>query len=332
MRHGATILDADGLRLSPDEKAFFREADPFGFILFARNVDSADQIRALCGDMREAVGWEAPITIDQEGGRVQRLRPPLARDWFPPLDHARMAGAAAERVFYLRGRMIAHELRALGIDSNCAPLIDVAQPDTHPFLFNRCYGETVETVVANGRAMAQGHLDGGVLPVAKHIPGHGRAIADSHFDLPRVDVPLEELSDVDFEPFRALNDLPLGMTAHVVYAAIDDLPATLSPDTMRLIRQDIGFDGLIMTDDLSMKALNGDPADLARRSLAAGCDVILYCNQSLADRAKVAEASGLLSPEAQRRAERAIAARHDPDDFDPAEADAELAALVLVEQ
>jgi len=328
MTHGATILDADGLRLTPEEKAFFRDVDPWGFILFARNVESADQIRALCGDMREAVGRDAPITIDQEGGRVQRLRPPLARDWPAPLDHAFMAGGDAVRVFYLRGRLIAHELRGLGIDSNCVPLIDVAQGDTHPFLYNRCYGETADAVIALGRAKAQAHLDGGVLPVVKHMPGHGRARADSHEELPRVSVALEELSDIDFAPFRALNDMPLGMTAHVVYSAIDDRPATLSPEVMGLIRHDIGFDGLIMTDDLGMNALQGSLTEITETCLKAGCDVALFCNGPLEERIEVAEAAGKMTPQAQARADRAIAARHDPIPFDVDAAEAELSALV----
>ncbi|WP_121063658.1 beta-N-acetylhexosaminidase [Chachezhania antarctica] len=327
MTHGATILDADGLRLTPDEKAIFREADPWGFILFARNIDSADQIRALCGDMREAVGRDAVITIDQEGGRVQRLRPPLGREWAPPLDQAVFAGDRAERIFYLRGRMIAHELRELGIDSNCVPLIDVAQSDTHPFLYNRCYGETPEAVITLGRAMAQAHLDGGVLPVVKHMPGHGRARADSHKELPRVRTALEELSDIDFAPFRALNDMPLGMTAHVVFDALDDSPATLSPAVMEVIRHDIGFDGLIMTDDLGMDALQGSLAEITEGSLRAGCDIALYCNAPLEDRMTVAQAAGRMTAKAQARADRAIAARHDPIPFDIAEAEAELAAL-----
>ena len=198
MRFGATILDAEGLRLSADERALFREVDPFGFILFARNIDTADQVRALCGDFREAVGRDCPIFIDQEGGRVQRLRPPLARDWLPPLDFVRAAGAGAERAMYLRYRLIAEELRALGIDANCAPQVDVARPETHSFLKNRCYGFDPETVARLGRAVARGLLDGGVLPVLKHIPGHGRARQDSHLDLPHVDAPRADLEASDF--------------------------------------------------------------------------------------------------------------------------------------
>ena len=270
MRFGATILDAEGLRLTSDETAFFRDVNPFGFILFARNLDTSDQIRALCGDFRDAVGRDAPITIDQEGGRVQRLRPPLARQWQPPLDHATAAGEGAARAMYLRYRLIAHELHGLGIDSNCAPMVDIAGATTHEFLKNRCYGSDAETVALLGRSVADGLLDGGVLPVLKHIPGHGRATLDSHYDLPHVATPADDLGQTDFAPFRALNDLPLGMTAHLVYDAIDPDPATLSPGMIHLIRTEIGFSGLIMTDDISMKALQGDLAALSRRAIARG--------------------------------------------------------------
>lgn len=328
MSFGATILDAEGLRLTADEKALFREADPFGFILFARNIDTADQVRALCNDFREAVGRDCPITIDQEGGRVQRLWAPMARNWLPPLDHVSAAKEHAARAMYLRYRLIAHELRDLGIDSNCAPMVDLAAPDTHAFLKNRCYGFDAETVVPLGRAAADGLLDGGVLPVLKHIPGHGRATQDSHFDLPHVSAAFEDLDDTDFEAFRALNDLPMGMTAHLVYDAIDPAPATISPVMMTLIREQIGFDGLIMTDDLSMKALKGSLTDLTAQALTAGCDVILLCNADFKDRERVAQAAGRMSDAAQVRAERAIAARHAPDELDIDAAEADLFRLM----
>ena len=312
MTFGAAILDAAGPRLSAEEKAFFRAADPFGFILFARNIESPDQVRALCAELREAVGREAVITIDQEGGRVQRLRPPLARDWLPPLDHVRAAGDGAERAMYLRYRLIAAELRDLGLDSNCAPMADLAGPETHGFLKNRCYGSDPAGVARLGRAVAQGLLDGGVLPVLKHIPGHGRATQDSHVDLPHVAAAAEDLAETDFAPFRALSDLPMGMTAHLVYDAIDPAPATISPKVMTLIREQIGFGGLIMTDDISMKALRGDLPDLTRASLRAGCDVVLLCNATLAERAAVADAAGAMTPAAQARAMAALACRRAP--------------------
>lgn len=325
--YGACILDATGHRLTAEEKALFRTADPFGFILFTRNIDTPDQVRALCADMREAVGREAPITIDQEGGRVQRLRAPLWREWLPPLEQVEGAGDAAAEVMYLRYRLIAAELRDIGIDSNCAPLVDVAGPDTHPFLRNRCYGCDANTVAQMGRAVANGLLKGGVLPVVKHIPGHGRAVVDSHMDLPVVDADVETLVASDFAPFKALNDLPLGMTAHLVYAAVDDRPATTSAKMMQMIRDEIGFDGLIMTDDISMKALNGSLAEISHASLDAGCDVVLLCNASLDVRRAVAEAAGQMTDAAQIRAERALEARKTPDEVDISALEAKLSAL-----
>lgn len=328
MNFGATILDADGLRLSKDEKAFFREANPFGFILFARNIAAPDQVYALCSDFRDAVGRHAPIAIDQEGGRVQRLRGPTWTDWIPPLDFVEAAGDDAERAMYLRYRHIAHELHALTIDCNCAPMVDLITAGTHEFLRNRCYGGSPDEVARLGRVAAEGLLDGGVLPVLKHIPGHGRTDLDSHHDLPRVTAELADLQQTDFAPFRALNDLPMGMTAHVVYEAVDDTPATLSPDMMRLVREDIGFDGLIMTDDIGMKALSGTLPQIARGALAAGCDVILHCNAPLKSRVACANAAGQMNDTAQIRAEAALNARRKPDDIDIVELNAELEALL----
>lgn len=342
MRFGATILDAEGLRLTPDEKALFREAAPFGFILFARNIESADQVRALCDDFRAAAGHDCLITIDQEGGRVQRLRAPLAREWKPALDHV-AAASDPERAMYLRGRLIAADLRDLGIDSNCAPVADVASEGTHPFLRNRCYGSDMASVAARARACALGHLDGGVVPVMKHIPGHGRSTMDSHHDLPHVTASAEVLRAEDFAAFAALNDLPMAMTAHLVYDAFDARPATLSPVMMQVIREDLGYDGLVMTDDISMKALwapeilqQGQLPDetahnagvIAKASLDAGCDVALYCNAPLAERAAVAEAAELMSDAAQRRAEAALACRKPPAALDFDAAEAELSALM----
>ncbi|WP_424978324.1 beta-N-acetylhexosaminidase [Leisingera sp. S232] len=328
MTYGATILDAEGVRLTADEKAFFRDADPFGFILFARNLDTPGQIQALCSEFREAVGRNCLITIDQEGGRVQRLRKPLARNWRPPLEQVQLAGEDAVRSMYLRYRLIAHELNTLGIDSNCAPIADIATMETHEFLKNRCYGTNAQTVARIARAVATAHLDGGVLPVLKHIPGHGRATADSHLDLPHVTSHPDDLEQSDFTAFAALNDLPLGMTAHLVYDAYDDRPATISPVMMQLIRAQIGFDGLIMTDDISMKALQGTPADNAAAAIAAGCDVVLYCNAPLEDRIRVAEAAGAMNAAAQTRADRALDARKPPVALDILGAERELAALM----
>ena len=327
-KFGATILDAEGLRLTPEEKRFFKQANPYGFILFARNVDTPGQVRALCDEMRDAVGRDAPITIDQEGGRVQRLRAPTWREWLPALDHVTASGDRAEEAMYLRNRIIAHELHDLGIDSNCAPLVDVAAPDTHAFLKTRCYGFDPESVARLGRAAADGLLDGGVLPVVKHMPGHGRALVDSHLDLPVVSAGLDELERVDFAPFKALNDLPMAMTAHLVFEAVDDLPATTSPTMMQMIRDQIGFAGLVMTDDISMKALKGTLQQIARDSLTAGCDVILLCNATLDERRAVADAAGVMDDLAQSRAERALCWRKTPDEVDIPALEAKLGAII----
>ena len=325
---GATIIDADGLALTADEKALFREADPFGFILFARNIDTPDQTHALCSELRNAVGRDAVITIDQEGGRVQRMRGPHWREWLPPMEFVQRAGDNAQRAMYLMYRIISAELRAVGVDSNCAPMVDVLRDTTHPFLQNRCYGDDPAQVASLGRAAADGMLAGGVLPVVKHMPGHGLATMDSHFDLPHVNAPRSELDRMDFAPFKALNDLPMGMTAHLVYEGLDNRPATLSPVMMDLIRRDIGFDNLIMTDDISMKALSGTAADNTRAALAAGCDIALFCNAPLSDRAAVVEAAGQMSDAGMIRAERALNMRKTPDDVDISALEAELDGLL----
>ena len=321
------IFGCEGLRLSPAEKRFFRAVRPFGFILFSRNIDSADQIRALCDDLRGCVDHDAPILLDQEGGRVQRLRPPLARDWLPPLAHVRQAGENAARAMYLRSRITAAEMRALGIDCNCAPLVDVAVDSTAEFLKNRCYGVDAQEVSRIGRATAKGLMDGGVLPVVKHIPGHGRATQDSHLALPVVTAGRDDLTR-DFAPFKALKDLPMAMTAHVVYQALDAAPATTSPVMIDLIRNEIGFEGLLMTDDLSMRALHGPMHARARASLRAGCDVILHCNGEMAEMRAIAEAAGDMTQPAQTRAQMVLAAGRVPQPVDIAALTSELESLL----
>lgn len=326
----ATILGPSGPDLKADEAAFFREADPWGFILFARNVETPDQLRRLTGDLRAAVGRDALILVDQEGGRVQRLRAPHWREYPPTLDQMTCtAPEAAERAVWLRYRLIAAELHAVGIDANCAPTADIAGQDTHPFLRNRCFGEDAATVTSAARACANGLLAGGVLPVLKHLPGHGRAVVDSHLHLPRVAAPLEELDVTDFKPFAALADLPMAMTAHIVFDAVDpDRPATASPAAIRLIREKIGFDGLLMTDDLSMEALSGTLADRATAGIAAGCDIALYCKGIRHEAEAVVGAAGRMSDAASRRAQAALAARIMPDPIDTALLEAEFEALL----
>lgn len=330
MTHSAVILGLNGLTLTPWERAFFAQARPFGFILFARNLDTPAQIRALTADLRDCVGYDAPILIDQEGGRVQRLRAPHWREWLPAFEQmAKAPTHLAPRAMYLRYRIIADELRALGIDVNCAPVGDVARAETHPVLYNRCYGTNPLTVTLAARAATQGLQAGGVLPVLKHIPGHGRGTSDSHKELPRVTASLADLRATDFPAFQGLADLPLGMTAHIVYDAIDPTrPATQSPEVLQMVRHEIGFDGCLMTDDLSMHALSGSFADRACLSLAAGCDLVLHCNGDPVEMQGVMEGTGALTGQALTRANRALAARQRPDDADIEALDAELAEIL----
>ncbi|MBN8292395.1 glycoside hydrolase family 3 protein [Rhodobacter sp. NTK016B] len=319
----AVILGLAGTSVLPDEAALFGAADPWGFILFRRNIEDSAQLRALTDRLREIVGWDAPIFVDQEGGTVQRLRPPLARDW--PDASAQTGGIAAVR---LRHRLMADELRRHGVDGNCAPVIDVAGPETHPFLQRRIWAGTPVAVSETARAAAEGMLAGGVLPVIKHLPGHGAANADSHVDLPRCHASLADLDARDFVPVRALADLPLGMSAHVVYEALDpDAPGTHSPVVLRHLRDVLGFDGLLLTDDLNMNALGGTIPERAARAIAAGCDIALHCSGDLAEMAGVVGAVGLLDGQAAKRAERALAARHAPEPIDIAAANAEFERL-----
>ena len=328
MPSGAYIFGCEGVKLSEAERRFFASSNPWGFILFARNVENRDQLSALTADLRDAVGWNAPVLIDQEGGRVQRMRAPEWREYPPALDQMEMAGKNASRAMYLRNRMIAEELFEVGIDVNCAPLADVIWPESHPVLRNRCYGSDVDTVVEMCLAAEQGLLDGGVLPVLKHIPGYGRAVVDGHKDLPRVDVSRDDLDALDFAPFKRLTHMAMGMTAHIVFPCIDDLPATTSPKAMKMIRDDIGFDNLIMTDDISMEALSGTVAERARASLDAGCDIALHCNGKMAEMQAVADVCGPMTEAMITRAERALAYRKTPTDIDISALEAEFRTLV----
>jgi beta-N-acetylhexosaminidase len=229
---------------------------------------------------------------------------------------------------YLRSRLIAAELIAVGLDGNCAPTVDIARANTHPFLKNRCYGNDVSTVVNVAREVAKGFLAGGVLPIMKHMPGHGRASMDTHLELPRVTETATELEESDFAAFRALRELPIGMTAHIVFSAYDDQPATCSARMIRVIRNEIGFQGLLLTDDLSMQALSGTLTDRAERARHAGCDIVLHCNGKLGEMSEVAAAAGRMSPDEESRAVAALAARRAPDDCDLAAIDAELQRLM----
>jgi len=320
--------------LGGEERAFVREAQPAGLILFTRNCETRDQIRRLIDDFREAAGSERLlILIDQEGGRVQRLRPPLARA-MPP---ATALGAfyqsdrkAACRAAFLLSRLSAHELAAFGINASAAPVLDVRCPGGHDVIGDRAYGDASEAVAALGRQVAAGLTAGGVLPVMKHVPGHGRAGADSHFELPLVTASRAELEASDFAPFRALAGLPAAMTAHVVYEAIDRAaPASISKTvTEQVIRGSIGFDGLLMSDDLSMKALGGSFTERAQAVIAAGSDLALHCNGDLTEMRAVAAGVPEVCGQALRRLEAAHGAIRPPQAFDLGEAEAALAGLL----
>ena len=309
----AVVFGCAGPSLDVGERRFFRDADPLGFILFARNVDTPDRVARLTAELRDCVGRaDAPVLIDQEGGRVARLRPPHwraapAAARFGTL-HGRDRGIAAEAV-RLNARLVADELRALGISVNCAPVLDLAVAGAHQAIGDRAFSPHPEAVASLGRAFCEGMLAGGVLPVIKHIPGQGRAEVDAHVRLPEVDAPLIELQARDFAPFRALADMPWAMTAHVRYRAVDASdPATHSrPLIDSVIRGAIGFDGVLVSDDLAMAALSG-PADArAVGALAAGCDLALHCNGVLAEMQSVAAAVGRLSAPSQARVARAAA-------------------------
>jgi beta-N-acetylhexosaminidase len=329
----AFITGLSGVALTDAERRFLREADPWGVILFKRNVAEPDILRRLIGDFRAAVGREAPVLIDQEGGRVQRLGPP---HWpaYPPgavygalFDRDRTAGLAAAR---LGGRLIAEDLRQLGIDVDCAPVADVPTAAADPVIGDRAYGADPAKVSVLAGAFAAGLIDGGVLPVLKHIPGHGRATADSHQTPPVVTADRAALEATDFAAFRPLRALPIGMTAHVVFTAIDPVaPATTSANIVRnVIRESIGFAGLLMTDDLSMRALSGSLGERTRAAIAAGCDIALHCNGDMPEMHAVAAEAPVLRGAAAQRAEAALALRRPPTVLHLAAAQAEFSKLI----
>jgi beta-N-acetylhexosaminidase len=329
----AFITGVSGPELTGEERQFLSEAQPWGLIVFKRNVSSPAALRSLVANFRSAVGRDAPVLVDQEGGRVQRLGPP---HWpiYPPgaaygelYGHDQKAGLAAAR---LGARLIAADLEPLGIDVDCMPLADVPAPEADPVIGDRAYGTEPATVAAIAGAIAQGLADGGVLPVLKHIPGHGRATADSHMALPVVTADRETLDATDFAAFRPLAGLPLAMTAHVVFTAIDSVaPATASATIVHdVIRDSIGFKGLLMSDDVSMGALSGSLRERTRAAIAAGCDVVLHCNGDMPEMLEVAAEAPPLAGEALRRAAAAVAARRPPEPIDLVAARAEFASLM----
>jgi beta-N-acetylhexosaminidase len=314
----AVIFGCAGPDLTADERAFFRDADPLGFILFARNVDTPERTCRLVEELRSSVARaEAPVLIDQEGGRVARLRPPHWRK-APP---ARLLGELYARdpelgleATRLNSRLLAADVASVGADVDCLPVLDIAFPETHAAIGDRAYADRPEPVAALSRAAAEGLLAEGVMPVIKHMPGHGRATVDSHASLPRVTAGRDLLERTDFLPFRLLADLPWGMTGHLLFEAVDPEAAiTVSARGVKeIIRGHIGFDGLLLTDDLSMQALGGSLGDRAARALAAGCDVALHCNGKMAEMADIAGRTDPMTAAARRRfdAGRSFLARH----------------------
>jgi len=305
----ACIMGLSGTELTPEERRFFSDTQPLGFILFRRNIETPEQVKALVVSLKSLVAHEALILIDQEGGRVRRLRPPHWPDYPPASRFAEVTNDPSEEreMVRLGARLMAHDLAELGINVDCAPVLDVPQPGAHDIIGDRAYGLTPQAVAVMGRACAEGLLAGGVLPVIKHIPGHGRAGADSHTDLPRVDTKFDELLKVDFYPFQVNADMPIAMTAHVLYRAIDKRnPATTSRKCLKIVRDVIGFDGLLICDDLSMNALSGTLEKRARASLRAGCDVLLHCNGQMDQMKQIAQVTPKLKGEALRRAKAAM--------------------------
>src|SRR5476649_222613 len=330
----AFITGVSGTELDAGERQFIRAERPWGFILFKRNIDTPAQVTRLIQELRESLGEaDAAVLIDQEGGRVQRLGPP---HWpvYPPgavfdtlYDIDPALGLTAAR---LSARLIAADLTDLGITVDCLPLADLPVPGADAVIGNRAYGTEPGKVAAIARAVTQGLEQGGILPVLKHIPGHGRATADTHFRLPEVDTPKAELERTDFAAFQPLADLPMAMTAHVVFSALDPAqPATTSATIIRqVIRGVIGFQGLLMSDDVSMNALAGSIAERTRAIIAAGCDMVLHCGGDLDEMRAVARETPELSGIALERARRALASRGVPQPFDRLKARAELDALI----
>ncbi len=332
----AFISGCAGKALSDDELAFFRDERPWGLILFKRNIGTPEDVCDLVASFREALGDpDRPVLIDQEGGRVQRIAPPHWKSR-PAARHAGLLyasdEAAGRRMAWLQGRLIAADLADLGITVDCLPVLDVATAETHPAIGDRSYGHDPDAVALLGAAAAEGLMAGGVLPVMKHMPGHGRAVIDSHHGLPEVSASLSTLQKTDFVPFKALAGLPIAMTAHIVFKAVDpDQPATTSALVIdSVIRGKIGFDGLLMSDDLSMKALGGEVGERAARVIGAGCDLVLHCNGDLAEMRAVAAAVPGLAGRAAERAAAALAHRQPAHPLDREAAEAEF--MVLAER
>ena len=328
----AILFGCAGERLSAAELSFFAKADPLGLILFRRNCVAPEQVRALVAEFRACVGREdAPVLIDQEGGRVARLQPPHWRRYPAAARLGELPDPQAEEAVRLGARLMADDLAALGVTVDCLPVLDLPVAGADNVIGDRAYGGDPARVARLGRAACEGLLAGGVLPVVKHMPGHGRAKVDSHHDLPVVDAGERSLADTDFAPFRALADMPWAMTAHIVYSAIDPRqPATMSRQVIdRVIRGVIGFDGVLVSDDIGMGALAGSIGDRVRGSLEVGCDLVLHCSGKLDEMAEAAEAASPLTPAAGARLARGEALRRTSRrDFDRRAAEARFDVLV----
>jgi beta-N-acetylhexosaminidase len=327
----AVVLGCRSEELHGDERRFFAEADPAGFILFRRNCGSPDQVRRLVEALRDSVGRaDAPMLIDQEGGRVARLRPPYWRAYPPPARIAALPDPQAEEAAWLGARLIADDLARLGISVDCLPVLDLPVAGADPVIGDRAYGDEPNRVARLARAVCDGLLVGGVVPILKHIPGHGRARVDSHYASPMVGTGQDELSVTDFAPFRALAAMPWAMTAHIVYRAIDPAaPGTFSRAVIgEIIRGEIGFDGVLISDDLSMRALGGRLGERVQRALAAGCDLVLHCNGDRAEMEEVVAAAAPMTSEAAARLMRGEAMRRPPGKFDREEAERRFEALL----
>ncbi|MFD1326959.1 beta-N-acetylhexosaminidase [Mycoplana ramosa] len=331
------ISGCKGLTLTDDEKAFFRDERPWGFILFGRNIGEPSQVADLTAALRETIGGDPriPVLIDQEGGRVQRVKPP----YVPQYPSAAALGAVYRqdeekglRAAWLMSRLFAFDLSRLGVNVDCLPVLDVAVPGVHDVIGNRAYGQEPEIVSAMGKAASEGLKAGGLLPVMKHMPGHGRTMVDSHHDLPVVNAPIEALEAVDFVPFRRMKDELMGMSAHIVFTDIDrDNPATTSAKVVRdIIRGHIGFDGLLMSDDVSMNALRGDIAARARGIIAAGLDLVLHCHGIMEEMIAVAENVPPLVGKSRQRADAVIAGFPQADGADEQALREEFNALIAI--
>lgn len=328
------VFGLEGLELTKDEMTFFSRESPWGFILFARNIDNPEQVKNLTAQLRVCVGRDdAPIFIDQEGGRVQRFCPPHWKKY----PSAAMLGelyardkTQGARATWLHARLLAFDLLALGVTVNCMPVLDVPSPDGHDVIGDRAYSTNVAQVSCHGSLACEGLLAGGVKPVLKHIPGHGRATADSHFNLPIIETDLESLTKTDFVPFVDLKHIDMAMTAHVIYTAVDaDQPATASKKVMNeIIRRQMGYEGLIITDDITMNALSGDLTQRTQSVFAAGCDIVLHCTGRMNEMKEVANATPFLSGTALQRAQKALLGIGKTDEVNEADCRAEFEQIM----